>query len=71
MLQEFYAGMRELDEEIRSHPDPARNTLEDLDLRNLSEDPLFIRKRADTLSRLLHAKLIFLESQCLKPIDFH
>jgi hypothetical protein len=65
VLQEFYAGIRELNEEIRSQPDPARNSLKDLDLRSLSEDPLFVRKRADTLSRLLHAKLIFIESQCL------
>jgi hypothetical protein len=41
----------------------------DADLMELSSDPLFVQKRAETLLNILTAKLAFDESQCLKAAE--
>jgi hypothetical protein len=64
-LQRSYAQMLEEDGEIRSQRDPTKKGAKKKSLKALSEDLLFLRKRADTLWRLLDVKLVFSESGCL------
>lgn len=65
VLETIYAETQATNDPVRPQRDPARNSVNELDYRALSEDPLFVHKRADTLSRLLDAKLVFVESRCL------
>jgi hypothetical protein len=51
---------------IRSESDDAKHDIAEADLVRLSEDPLFVQKRADTLMRVLAAKLAFIESGALR-----
>lgn len=58
--EERYQTMREAGEEIRSQRDPTKSgTTEGQDWRQLSEDPLYVHKRADILAKLLAAKRYF------------
>jgi hypothetical protein len=60
-LQRAYETMLVNGEGIRSQRDVDDENIEGLDLRALSDDSLFVYKRADTLWRLLSAKRTFLE----------
>src|SRR5262249_52743136 len=63
-LQRAYEGMlANGDGSIRSQRDTARESLEGVDIRALSDDPLFVYKRAHTLWKLLDAKKVFRECQ--------
>lgn len=59
-LEESYAGMMEVDGKPRSQRDPTRQSPAAANWYALSDDPLYIYKRADILWRLLAAKRVLL-----------
>jgi hypothetical protein len=59
-LRENYEEWREAGDVIRSQHDPTKSRVTKCtDWQKLSEDPLYIHKRADTLAKLLGAKRVF------------
>jgi hypothetical protein len=58
-LEEHYSEAEEANEEVRSQRDPTRGSIRDFDWLAASEEILFVRKRAETLGRLLDAKRTF------------
>ena len=58
-LKAAYSQAEEANEVIRSQRNDAKYSQADADWRQASEDSLFVRKRAETLSRLLDAKRTF------------
>jgi hypothetical protein len=58
-LESVYSQAEEANEVVRSQRDTAKHAHADADWRRASEDALFIRKRAETLARLLDAKRTF------------
>jgi hypothetical protein len=64
-LQRAYEEMFANGDVIRPQRDSAKENLEGVDIRTLSDDPLFVYKRADTLWKLLDAKRTFSESRAM------
>jgi hypothetical protein len=58
-LEAAYSEAEEANEAVRSQRDATRVAAENTDWLTASEDPLFLRKRAETLSQLLDAKRTF------------
>lgn len=58
-LESAYEEAAQSNESVRSQRDLARGNLKEVDWRAASEDPLFVRKRAETLAQLLEAKRTF------------
>lgn len=58
-LQEYYSESVEEVGAARSQYDPTRHNVDNIDWLTASEDLLFLRKRAETLARLLDAKRCF------------
>lgn len=58
-LEEAYSEAVEANESVRSQRDTTKSNLDEVDWIEASEDPLFLRKRASTLGRLLDAKRTF------------
>lgn len=58
-LEEVYIRAEEANQAVRSQREPAKGSLELFDWRKASEEVLFVRKRAETLARLLDAKRTF------------
>jgi hypothetical protein len=58
-LETVYSQAEQANETVRSQRDDAKHREADMDWRLASEDSLFIRKRAETLTRLLDAKRTF------------
>jgi hypothetical protein len=68
--EERYQAMQEAGEEIRSQPDPTKSgSAENQDWQQLSEDPLYVHKRADALAKLLAAKRCFAGLDWTGPSD--
>jgi hypothetical protein len=67
-LRQKYEELQEAGAVIRSQPDPAKGRRNsDMDWRQLSEDPLYVHKRADLLAKLLAAKRVFQGLNCSAP----
>lgn len=58
-LEAAYSEAELANEAVRSQRDISKAALEDMDWKAASEDPLFVRKRAETLAQLLDAKRTF------------
>lgn len=58
-LEEAYSEAEEANTAVRSQRDETKHVHSDVDWRRASEDFLFVRKRAETLARLLDAKRTF------------
>jgi hypothetical protein len=58
-LEEEYSRAEELNEAVRSQRQLTRGSRDSFDWREASEEMLFVRKRAETLGRLLDAKRTF------------
>lgn len=58
-LEEVFSQAQEASESVRSQRDVMRGDLASVDWRAASEEVLFVRKRAETLSALLDAKRTF------------
>lgn len=58
-LEAVYSRAEEANETVRSQRDEAKFARDNVDWRAASEETLFVRKRAETLARLLDAKRAF------------
>ena len=58
-LEAAYSDAEEANEAVRSQRDATKVTPENMDWLAASDDPLFLRKRAETLGQLLDAKRTF------------
>lgn len=58
-LSEVFEEAAEANEGVRSQRDIHKRNFKEIDWRVASEDILFVRKRAETLARLLQAKRVF------------
>lgn len=69
-LRAHYEEHRQLDGKVRPHRGEVKGATPDTDWRSASEDLLFVRKRAESLSHLLFAKQIFRAADLAgRPVD--
>jgi hypothetical protein len=65
-LREHFQAQREDGDEIRPHRGSIKTPSANSDWLAASEDLLFVRKRAEMMAKLLHAKLVFREQRLAK-----
>src|SRR3546814_15091676 len=65
-LREHFQSQREDGDEIRPHRGSIKTPSADSDWLAASEDLLFVRKRAEMMAKLLHAKLVFRKQRLAK-----